>query len=187
MSNDWTSYISMGKDAAQIIKTMSETVKSLWELRSAGKADSAQLFDATVETLRDQISQLQQKHFELQNVAFSLSQENLAMAQSYRSVLDELAELKKFDASRDLFERVTLALNTSAYREKTFEGPADSQPLFCPQCFDNGKKTYLSFHEHAMHTKHMKCSACSSSVHIARNDGPAVRFGRVNRRDIFDD
>lgn len=189
MDLEWASYINMGKDVSQIVKTISESIKVLKDVRSNSKPEAAKLIDATVEALREQVSELQQKQFDLQNMAFALSQENLKLAQTYRETLDELTTFKKFDVARDLYERVLLALNTTAYREKSFQGPADEQPLLCPNCFDNSKKTYLSFHEHAMHTKHLKCNVCGTNAHVTRNDGPAVRIGSVNRspRGVLDD
>lgn len=184
---DWSSLIAMGQDASGTLKTISEVVKNIRDMRSSAKPDAQKIVDTALETLRDKVTELQQKQFDLQNLAFSLSQENLTMTQAYRAALDELAHFKQFEADRENYERITFALNTAAYREKVFQGAADDQPLLCPNCFDKSKKTYLSFQEHAPQTKHMKCTVCSTSVHIARNDGPVVMTASVNRgRDFFD-
>lgn len=180
--------ISLGGEALGILKITTEVAKDIKDIAASDKPDRKQLIDSAVETLRDKMAELQDKHLALQQIALTAMEQNLTLAQEKRAMEEKLTKLEQFDAARQLFERVPLALNTSAYREKTFNGPADAQPLLCPNCFESSKKTYLSFHEHADHTKHMKCTTCGTSVHIARNDGPAVMIGSVrSRRDFFDD
>lgn len=180
--------ISLGSGALGLFKGATEVVKNIRDLKPGTDAEQKKLIDSALETLRDQMSELKDKHLALQQIAIAALQENTVMLEEKRRLVEKLAKLDKFEAERDLFERIPLALNTSAYREKTFSGPADQQPLFCPECFDNSKKSYLSFHEHAMHTQHMKCSACGTSVHVPRNDGPSVMSVRVKtRKDFFGD
>lgn len=180
--------ITLSGETLGLFKTSTEIIKSIKDIATAGKPDQKQLVNSAVEALRDKMQELQEKHMTLQQLAMSAMEQNLALVQEKRAVEEKLAKLDKFEASRDLYERIPLALNTSAYREKAFTGPADEQPLFCPQCFDAGRKSYFSFHEHAMHTKHLKCAACGTSAHVTRDDGPAVMSVRVkSRRDFFDD
>jgi vacuolar-type H+-ATPase subunit I/STV1 len=185
---DIASIIAATKETMGLFKATTELVKGIREGASSGKAESKQLIDASIEALRDKLSQLQNNHLELQEVALSTAQQNVLLMQEKRELEEKLTKFDRFENERDLFQRVTLALNTAAYREKSFSGAADDQPLFCPQCFDNFKKSYLSFQEHAMHTKHLKCTVCGTSVHVPRDDGPVENSIRVQSRfNVFDD
>lgn len=174
--------IKMTGEALGLFKSTTDVVKGIRELASSGKTDNKQLIDSALETIRDKLHDLQGKHLELQQAALSALEQNMLLMKQKRELEDKLAKLNKFEADRNLYECVTLELNTVAYREKSFSGPADKQPYLCPNCFDNSKKTHLSFHQHAMHTKHLKCSDCGTSVHVARDDGPVAQSIRVARR-----
>ncbi len=188
MEFDIGSITGIAKDGLGLIKSTTEVIKNVRDLASTGKPESKQLIDSAVETARDKLMELTDKHIALQDIAMALLERNTQIIKDKAILEEKLMELEKFEAAREHFERVPLALHTFAYREKANGSSKEPQPLFCPQCFDSGKKSYLNFHEHAMHTMHMKCSACSASVHIARNDGPAVLMGSTKAsRDFFDD
>jgi rubrerythrin len=180
--------IELAGETLGLFKATAELVKGVREAAATSQPERKQLIDTAVEALRDKMTELQDKHVALQQIALAAAQLNIEILEENRTLKEKMAKLDKFEAERHLFERVTLALNTAAYREKSFDGAADAQPLFCPACFENSKKTYLNFHEHAMHTKHMKCPACGTGVHVARDEGSAVKIGRVrSRRDLFED
>lgn len=178
--------IGIGKAGSEAFKAFTEAYKNIKNASSSGNGEQKKLLDSTLETLRDKVSELQQAHFEMQALALSLSEQNMTLFQKVRSAEDELEELKKFDASRENFERVSLALDTFAYREKTLQGSVGSQPLFCPNCFDRSIKTYLSFKEHALHSNAMECSECSTIVHIPRDEGQSVMSAKVRRSRNWD-
>lgn len=182
--------IAMGSSAAGGVKALMETVKLLKEVQSSSEPKTQKLLDGPIETLRDKLTELQSKQLEMQSAALAIAEANMRLSEQYRAAHEELAKLKQFDADRERYERVTLALNTFAYREKGLQGPADAQPLLCPNCFDRHQKSYLSFQQHAIHTKEMKCTTCNTTVHLPRDDGPTVQVARVRSRrgwEFFDD
>lgn len=174
--------LSVSSQTVGLFKSATELVKNIRDVATSARPDRKEVIDSTVETLRDKLTDLQQKHVQLQQLALASAQVNLSLAEKNRDLEKQLAQLEKFEAERHLFERVALALNTSAYREKDFEGPADGQPLFCPQCFDRSKKVYLSFDDYAVRTNRMKCTDCGTTAHVPRDDGPGVHFAHIPNR-----
>ncbi len=173
---DFSEIIALGGGTVALIKGATETVKTIKDIVASGKPDQKQLLDSAVEALRDKLMELQNQHMTLQQIALNAFQQNMVLAQEKRTLEEKLTQLDKFEADRKLFERVPLALHSVAYREKASSGPADKQPLLCPNCFEKAQKTFLSFHDcnYALKANHLKCPACGTSVHVARNDGPAV-------------
>lgn len=182
---DFATMMDIFGGSANGLKTVAEAVKTIKEARSIGKSDADKIVDSAVETLRDSIADLQQKQLELQSFAMALSQQNTALLDQERAVRAELDALKRFDAERENYTAVSFALNTSAYCDKEMRDRAHDAPLLCPNCFEKFQKTYLSFVEHALHTKHLQCSVCGSSVHVARDENTGARLVPVNRPRIY--
>ncbi|MGV8939072.1 MAG: hypothetical protein ACOH2J_18280 [Allorhizobium sp.] len=178
---NFSEFITMGLEGTGLLKSVADLAKSIKEVGGRDEPGSKEIIDAAAEALRDKVSELHDKYLELQQAALSMVESNASLVEKNRTLNEELAQLKKFDADRERYERVSLTLNTFAYRERGLHGSADTQPLLCPNCFDAHKKSYLSFKEYAPRSNEMKCTSCGTSVHVPRDDGPG-RVGSVRAR-----
>lgn len=173
--------LAIASQGMSIIKSATEIAKTIKDVSKSSAPDREKIISDTVEVLRGQLAELQYKHLALQQLALEASERSLSLHQQNAALQEKLLKSDQFEMSRDKYERVTLALNTVAYRERSFNGAADDQPLYCPQCFDAGTKKLLTFEKHAPQTKQLQCTVCSYNAHIARDDGPSIMTAPIRR------
>ena len=108
--------------------------------------------------------------------AITAQKDQMAMLENIRKLEKDVADLKTWEAEKQRYELVPLALNVVAYAQKKSMQGAEPPHYLCANCFSSEKKSFLQQTAHGSHYEAFRCNGCKEELQISKDVGEAVQF-----------
>lgn len=130
------------------IKSVSETLKALAELR-----DIAKVSEITID--------LQAKIGAAQQLALAAQQEQTALITTIENLKKEIMQFENWEAEKQRYELDSLPPGVMVYRLKVGMENGEPPHKICANCYNKGKKSFLHTRPASHGRTFMKCDECN--------------------------
>jgi hypothetical protein len=151
-------------DDISAIDGLTTSLRAAAEITKAMK-DVSDASDASViRTIYELTREIMSAH----SCALAVQSEQLELLQSKRELDEEVARLKAWNTEKYRYELRSVGPGANAYVLK--ESMRGSEPIhwICANCFQDGKKRFLSENHSDLHHVYHKCHECSYKIRIRK-------------------
>lgn len=145
------------------LKAASDSVQKLMELREFVKH-------------ADTLGKLHAQILGAQQVASTAYARESDMAEEIRDLKAKMAELEGWNAEKERYRLVELALGVVAYAPKEADGIGEPHHLLCPNCFASDKKRFLQAITKGEYFDRYRCNDCGQDLPVNKGTPPPMRF-----------
>jgi hypothetical protein len=151
-------------------------------LRAAAEITKAMKDGSDASAIRTKIYELTREIMSAHSCALAVQSQQLELLQSKRELDDQVAKLKAWNTEKYRYELRSLGPGANAYVPK--ESMRGSEPVhwICANCFQDGKKRFLSENHSDLHHVYHKCHECSYKIRIRKS--PSVPGQTIAVTDI---
>ncbi|MGB3645712.1 MAG: hypothetical protein WBG88_02620 [Mesorhizobium sp.] len=143
------------------IKTAADMVKGLLDVRDAAM-------------VREKVIALQSIILDAQNSAIAANERETKLLDSIRSLEQEVARLKAWDAEKAGYRLHDVGVGGFAYVSQVDANAATPQHWLCVKCFDRGEKSLLQVQGKSpdKRSNYYECQTCHSKIVVPWSRNP---------------
>ncbi len=168
---DWVGVIDLGKQAAKLVSDLVGTMAAIKELLSRDDAG-----DTAVE---ERIAEAGAKGEEIEKVLLDLTQQNTALIHAHNGAEkqivelerqlakahDEVSRMRDWEAMRASYTLTHFLKGTAAMVfDPAVTGSKEPVHKLCPNCFNEGKKSFFSFQQEFPGVTISECPFCKTRL-----------------------
>jgi hypothetical protein len=115
------------------------------------------------------IYELTKEIMSAQSFALAVQSEQFNLVQSRRELEEEIAKSKSWNTERYRYQLQSVGPGANAYVVKDTMRGSEPVHWICADCFQNGKKRFLSESHADLHHVYHKCAECSYKIRIRKS------------------